>query len=109
MKKAKAVTMDEVLSRELKDQEIRLGFEERKFYLQVARLVSDLRAKAGLSQAELAKAAHVTQPFIARLEKGDQRKTPTFDFVFKVLKALGYRMEIRVQTREAGRINRRMI
>ena len=24
----------------------------------------------------------------------DQRRTPTFDMVFKVLKALGYRMEI---------------
>jgi len=97
MKARKSVSLNEVLSKELKDAEIRLGFEERKFYLQVARLVSDLRAKAGISQAQLAKAAHVTQPFIARLEKGDQRRTPTFDLVFRVLKALGYRMEISIQ------------
>ena len=96
MKKTKRVSLDEVLSRELKDDEIRLGFEERRFYLDVARIISNLRAKAGLSQIELAKMAHVSQPLIARLEKGDQKRTPTFDLVFKVLKALGYRLELSV-------------
>ena len=103
MKKSKGVSLDEVLSRELKDDEIRLGFEERKFYLEVARIVFDLRAKAGISQAELAKAAHVTQPLIARLEKGDQQRTPTFDLIYKVLKALGYSLEVRVHKDEKKR------
>ncbi len=103
MKKTKGVSLNEVLSRELKDDEIRLGFEERKFYLDVARIISNLRAKAGISQAQLAKAAHVSQPLIARLEKGDQKRTPTFDLVYKVLKALGYRLDIRVQKEEKKR------
>lgn len=103
MKKSKGVSLDEVLSRELKDDEIRLGFEERKFYLEVARIVFDLRAKAGISQAQLAKAAHVTQPLIARLEKGDQQRTPTFDLIYKVLKALGYSLEVRVHKDEKRR------
>jgi ribosome-binding protein aMBF1 (putative translation factor) len=103
VKKSKGVRLDEVLSRELKDNEIRLGFEERKFYLEVARIVFDLRAKAGISQAELAKAARVTQPLIARLEKGDQQRTPTFDLNYKVLKALGYSLEVRVHKDEKKR------
>jgi DNA-binding XRE family transcriptional regulator len=97
MKKSKSVSLDKVLDRQLKDVEVRLGFEERRFYLQVARLIADLRAKAGMSQALLAKAAGVSQPLIARLEKGDQRRTPTFDLIYKVLKALGYQMEISVK------------
>jgi ribosome-binding protein aMBF1 (putative translation factor) len=96
MRKSKGVTLEAILERQLKDDDVRIGFEERRFYLQVARLVAELRSKAGLSQAELARAAKVSQPLIARLEKGDQRRTPTFDMVSKILKALGYRLEIRI-------------
>jgi ribosome-binding protein aMBF1 (putative translation factor) len=103
MKKAKGVSLETILERQLKDDEVRIGFEERRFYLQVARIVADLRAKAGLSQTELAKAAKVSQPLIARLEKGDQRRTPTFDMVSKILKALGYRLEIRIQPEKSRR------
>jgi transcriptional regulator with XRE-family HTH domain len=49
-----------------------------------------------MSQAQLAKAARVTQPLIARLEKGDQRRTPTFETLFKILKALGHRLQISI-------------
>ncbi len=102
MKKAKGVSFDDILDQQLQDDEIRMHYEERKFYLQVARLVADLRAKKGFSQAQLAKAAGVTQPLIARLESGDQRRTPTFETIFKVLKALGYRMEINIQPERKG-------
>lgn len=100
MKKKKGVSLDTVLERQLrKDQGLRVFFEERRFYLQVAHMVTNLRGKSGLSQSELAKAAGVSQPMIARLEKGDQRRTPTFDTIFKILKALGYRLEVNI-TRE---------
>lgn len=107
MRKSKSVGLDAILARQLKDEEIRLGFEERRFYLQVAHMVSNLRAKAGISQAELAHAAGVSQPLIARLEKGDQRRTPTFDTVFRILKALGYRLEISVRPDVTSSIGRR--
>ena len=97
MKKTKGVSLDEVLGRELKDKEIKLAFDQSRFYLDVARLISNLREKKGVSQAQLAKTAVVSQPLIARLEKGDQRRMPTFDLIFRVLKALGYRLEIRAQ------------
>ena len=102
MKKQKGVSLEAVLERQLKDKELKILFDERRFYLQVAHLVADLRARSGMSQAALAKAAGVSQPLIARLETGDKRRTPSFDMVFKVLKALGYKMEINV-TQESRR------
>src|SRR4051812_10103939 len=100
MKVKKGLSFEELLVKELKNKEVRLLFDERRFYLQVARLVSELRAKSGLSQVELAERAGVTQPLIARLEKGDHQRTPTFDTLFKILKALGYSMEISVRPSE---------
>src|SRR3990170_1926535 len=95
--KNKSVNLDTILSKELKNDGFRLAFDEHRFYLQIARLVSDLRARTGLSQVELAKKAGVSQPMIARLEKGDSRRTPTFDTIFRLLKMLGYTMSIHVQ------------
>ncbi len=95
-KKSKGLPLEDFLSREMKSEEFRIHFEERRFYLQVAHLVTDLRARAGISQAELARAAKVSQPLIARLEKGDQRRTPTFETIAKILSALGYRLDLRV-------------
>jgi HTH-type transcriptional regulator / antitoxin HipB len=93
----KGIPFDEILERELKKKEMKILFDERRFYLQVARLISELRMKSGLSQAEVAKKARVSQPLIARLERGDQTRTPTFDTVFKILKALGYSLTITVK------------
>ncbi len=95
--KTKAIGLDDILTRELKNNDFKLLFEEHKFYLQIAHLISDLREKTGLSQSDLAKKASVSQPMIARLEKGDHQRTPTFDTIYKILKALGYEMSINVQ------------
>jgi DNA-binding phage protein len=95
--KTKSVNLDEILAQELKDNEFRVAFDEHRFYLQIAHLITDLRSRTGFSQVELAKRAGVSQPMVARLEKGDSSRTPTFDTIFKVLKALGYTMSINVQ------------
>ena len=97
MKKQKGISLETVLERQLKSKDLKIQFDERRFYLQIAHLISDLRASSGMSQAALAKAAGVSQPLIARLEVGDKQRTPSFDMVFKVLKALGYQMEINVR------------
>ena len=101
--KNKSVSLDEILTEELKTDEFRLAFDEHRFYLQIARLVSDLRTRTGLSQVGLAKKAGVSQPLIARLEKGDSRRTPTFDTIFKLLKVLGYTMSIHVRKEKRKR------
>jgi DNA-binding XRE family transcriptional regulator len=93
----KKVALNDILAKELKNDAFRMVFDEHRFHLQIARLVSDLRSRAGISQAELAKKAKVSQPMIARLEKGDHRRTPTFDTIYKILKVLGYSMSIDVQ------------
>lgn len=97
MTKSKSIDLDTILARQLKNDVIRLAFDERRFYLQIARLVSELRAKIGISQAQLARKAGVSQPMVARLEKGDSRRIPTFDTIFRLLKVLGYTMSIHVQ------------
>ena len=101
--KNKSVDLQQILARELQNEEFRLAFDERRFYLQIARLVSELRARTGLSQAELAGKAGVSQPMIARLEKGDSRRIPTFDTIFKLIKVLGYTMSIHVQKEKRKR------
>ncbi len=101
--KNKGVSLDEILTRKLKNEEFRLAFEEHRFYLQIAHLISDLRARAGLSQTEVGKRAGASQSMIARLEKGDSRRKPTLDTIFKLLKVLGYTMSIHVQKEKRKR------
>ncbi len=94
---SKGVSLETVIERQIKnDKELRILFDERRFYLQVAHLIVNLRAKSGMSQSEVAKAAGVSQPLIARLEKGDQRRAPTFDTIYRILKTLGYQLEIKI-------------
>ena len=95
--KKQGESFENVLGRQLKSKDFKLLFDERRFYLQVAHLVSELRARSGLSQADVADLAGVSQPLIARLERGDQQRAPTFDTLFKILKALGYSLEISVR------------
>ncbi len=98
----KGVSLETIIEKQRKDSAFSILFDERRFYLQIAHMIADLRAKAGLSQAELAKAAKVSQPLIARLEKGDQRRAPTFDTIYKLLKVLGYRLELMVKPEKAA-------
>jgi transcriptional regulator with XRE-family HTH domain len=55
-------------------------------------LVRSARKSAGLTQAELAERAGVTQPVIARLERGGGN--PTFTTLERVLHAAGHRLEL---------------
>jgi DNA-binding XRE family transcriptional regulator/predicted RNase H-like HicB family nuclease len=58
------------------------------------------RTDAGLTQAELAKRAHVTQQAIAKLEHPDAN--PSIETLEKVAKALGVRLEIDFRPLEAA-------
>jgi len=101
--KDKSVRLGDIIARERKKGGFRLAFDEHRFYLQIAHLVSDLRGRAGLSQVELAKKAGVSQPMIARLETGDSGRTPTFDTIFRLLRVLGYTMSLQVQKEKRKR------
>jgi transcriptional regulator with XRE-family HTH domain len=56
-------------------------------------LIREARKRAGLTQAQLATRAGVTQPVIARLERGGGN--PTFETLERVLHAAGHRLELR--------------
>ena len=94
MKKTRFKSWEEVESNLLKNNEFKLLYDQRRFFLEIAHLISELRAKKGISQIELAKNAKVSQPFIARIENGDPRRTPTLETIHKILHALGYSLEI---------------
>lgn len=90
-------SLNQIIKKYEKNEEFKIAFEERKFYLQIARLIRDLRDRSGFSQAELAKKAKVSQPMIARLESGDHRRTPTIETIHKILSILGYQLILDVK------------
>jgi ribosome-binding protein aMBF1 (putative translation factor) len=101
-KKVANKSLDQLISKYQKNEEFKIAFDERRFYLQVAHLVRDLREKAGFSQAEVAKKAKVSQPMIARLESGDHRRTPTIETVHRILSILGYLLILEVKPFKAA-------
>lgn len=102
MRKTLGRDFDTVLKEKLKDEQFRLLYNQRRFYLEVAHLILELRAKRGMTQEDLAKKAGVNQPMVARLEKGDPRRIPTFETLHRILHALGYRLELSARA-ESGK------
>ena len=62
------------------------------FKIQVFEALLEAREKAGLTQAQLAEKAHMTQPEIARLEKPDAN--PKIDTLLRATVPLGYRLKL---------------
>jgi len=93
----KGKSLNKYLKAKLKDKEISISYDEVKMHLKIARIIEDLRLKSGLTQAQLAKKAGVSQPMIARLERGDQDRVPTLSTINKVLSALGYEADLTIK------------
>ena len=72
---------------------------EEEFVL--ASAVMDVRNRAGLTQAELARKMGTTQPVVARLESG--RIRPSLRTLERLAEATGSRLLIRFEAREAKR------
>lgn len=96
-KKIPSKSLNQLVSKYEKNEEFKIAYEERRFYLQIANMIRDLREKVGLSQAEVAKKAKVSQPMIARLESGDHRRTPTIETIHRILNILGYQLILEVK------------
>lgn len=101
-KKVQSKSLNQLMAKYQKDEDFKIAYEERSFYLQVAHLVRDLRERAGFSQAEVAKKAKVSQPMIARLESGDHRRTPTIETIHRILNILGYQLVLEVKPNKAA-------
>ena len=90
----KGKSFDDYLKSKLKNKEFALGYEEVAMHLKIAQTIEVLRNEVGLTQKQLATKAGVSQPMIARLERGDQDRIPTLATINKVLSALGYKANL---------------
>lgn len=70
-KKRKAITLDQVLKKDLKDSQFRKYYEEESRKLELGFKISSLRLRLKLSQREFAKRIGTSQATVARLESGD--------------------------------------
>jgi ribosome-binding protein aMBF1 (putative translation factor) len=68
--------------------------EQEQANLEIARKIYELRAKAGFSQAELARRVGTTQSVISRLEDADY-DGHSLDMLRRIASALKSRVEIR--------------
>ena len=93
MKKIKGKSLQHYVKTK-SSKEFQIVFEETKMQLKIARVIEELRLKEGLTQAQLAKKAKVSQPMIARLERGDQDRVPTLATINKVMSALGHEVDL---------------
>jgi transcriptional regulator with XRE-family HTH domain len=84
--------LKDLKARLLKDPEVRKEYDalEEEFALILA--VAKARARAGLSQAQLAKRMKTTQSAVARLESG--RGMPSTRTLGRFAKATGHRLKI---------------
>src|ERR1043166_6821405 len=76
------------------DSEIRALIEEEAENLRIAKNICELRTKANLSQAELAKRIGTTQSVISRLEDADYQGH-SLPMLQRVAAALDKRIELR--------------
>lgn len=77
----------------MKNPEFREAYDALEPEYALAGALIEARQKAKLSQGELAKRMHTTQPMVARMESG--RQPPSTATLLKVAKATGTRLQIR--------------
>ena len=66
-------------------------YGERDAIMQAARMIREMRADAGLTQAELAARAGMSQPDISRLESGLGKQGPSVETLYRLTDACGLR------------------
>ena len=75
----------------LRERDYRDAWEALRDEFEVASAIVDARARAGLTQAELAERIGTRQPAIARIEGGQLPSTST---LLKIAAATGHRLRI---------------
>lgn len=100
--KRRRIPLDQVLRREMEDEEFAFYFERERVISAIARAVRDARLNARLTQAEVAKRAKTSQGVIARLESGNDRRIPSLDLLGRIAKALKARLRVSFQKQKAA-------
>jgi DNA-binding XRE family transcriptional regulator len=93
-KRVAGVKHGDVLARQMKDPEFRSQYLQRKLVHEVAIAVRAMRKQAAMTQVQLAGLVGVTQPMIAKIEKGIEQRAPNWEMLGKVCIALGKQMRL---------------
>jgi Predicted transcriptional regulator with C-terminal CBS domains len=102
MSPKKLVTGDNVLARQMKDPAFRAERDATSLARAVALEVVKYRADHGLSQSALAKQLGVSQPVVARLERGDH--TPTWDTLGRLARTMDVEFLVEVHPTAGPRL-----
>ncbi|MDQ2882842.1 MAG: helix-turn-helix domain-containing protein [Actinomycetota bacterium] len=94
MKHSELTSADEVKAEALRNPAVRAEWDRTAVAREVASRVVRYRVEHGLSQAELGAKLGVSQPYVARLESGDQ--TPTLATLARLAQRLGLEFHIDV-------------
>ena len=97
----RAVPWEEVRGQILADPEVRLHYDELVIRERIGQVFQEARIRAGLTQAEVAAAAHTTQPVLARLEAG-RGSVPTFRLLDRIARAVGLRVVLSLEADRAA-------
>ncbi len=91
-KNRNGILFDEFIKEELKDPEIRIGYEAAKAEWLVAKAVTIARKRAQLTQVQLAKKIKTDQKAIWRLEAG--RQNATVDILWRIAAATNSELRV---------------
>jgi DNA-binding XRE family transcriptional regulator len=86
----------------LKDPEVRFYYEQEKAKSKIAVAVKAARIKANLTQAKLADRIGTTQSVIARLESGNDTRTPSLPLLAQIAIACGGSLELGFKFKHAS-------
>jgi transcriptional regulator with XRE-family HTH domain len=82
--------------RALRRADVRQAYDELSEEFAFLDEVLRARARAGLTQAEVARRIGTTQSAIARLESGGRHHSPSVATLQRYARALGYRLQIKL-------------
>jgi predicted transcriptional regulator len=90
----KMISVEAWLRKQLKDPEFKKEYDALEPEFALARELIGARAKAKLSQAQVAKRMGTSQSAVARLESG---RTPSLTSLRRYAKAVGRKVEIKLK------------
>lgn len=90
-------TLDSLRRRGLRADGFEKGYKARDAIMHAAQMIRDMRTDAGLTQAQLAERAGMTQPEISRLEAGLGKHGPGIETLQRLAIACDLRLFMGVQ------------
>lgn len=91
----KKITLDAVIEKQKKsDPEFAEYYQRELLINEISKMIIKLRNAAHLTQAELANKAGTTQPVIARLESGTDKRIPSLALLARIAAASHARLHI---------------